>query len=72
MVIGPTKILKDISNKLAQAFAEAAKDPGYIRYLESRSANEFFLPAEEIQSFCDGRRKLVRSIMGKAGILKDR
>ncbi len=72
MVIGPPKIPKDVSNKLVQAFAEAAKDPGYTRYLESRSANEFFLPAGEIQPFCDGRRQLVRGIMEKAGILKER
>ena len=72
MVIGPGKIPKDIFNKLAKAFEGAAKDPGYIRYLESRSANEFYLPAEEILPFCDDRKKLVRSIMEKAGILKDR
>jgi tripartite-type tricarboxylate transporter receptor subunit TctC len=72
VVIGPRKISKEIFAKLVKAFEEASKDPGYIRYLESRSANEFFLPVEEILPFCDGRRQLVRSIMEKAGILKDR
>jgi tripartite-type tricarboxylate transporter receptor subunit TctC len=72
IVIGPLKIPKDISDKLVHAFEVAAKDPGYIKYLESRSANEFYLPPDQIVKFCDGYQKLVRDIMGKAGILKEK
>ena len=72
VVIGPPKIPKDIFDKLAQAFEVAAKDPGYIKYLESRSANEFYLPPDHIVKFCDSYQKLVRDIMGKAGLLKEK
>ncbi|MEI9476896.1 MAG: tripartite tricarboxylate transporter substrate binding protein [Deltaproteobacteria bacterium] len=70
VVIGPPKIPKDVFDKLAQAFEVAAKNPGYVKYLESRSANEFYLPPDQIGKFCDGYTTLVRNIMGKAGILK--
>jgi tripartite-type tricarboxylate transporter receptor subunit TctC len=72
IVMGPPKMPRDISEKLVKAFEVAAKHPEYQKYLESRSANEFYLPADEIAKFCDGRRKLVRDIMQKAGILKEK
>jgi len=71
-VIGPPKIPKDIFDKLTQVFEVAAKDPGYVKYLESRSANEFYLPPDQVAKFCSGYTTLVRNIMGKAGILKEK
>ncbi len=70
VVIGPPKIPKEIADKLVHGFEVGAKDSGYVRYLESRSANEFYLPPDQIMKFCDGYTSLVRGIMGKAGLLK--
>ena len=72
IVIGPPKIPKDIADKLVHAFEVGAKDPGYVKYLESRSANEFYLPPDQIVKFCAGYTTLVRNIMGKAGLLKEK
>jgi len=72
IVMGPPKMPKDISEKIVKAFQVAANDPEYHKFLELRSANEFYLPPDQIVSFCDEKRKLVRNIMGKAGILKEK
>jgi tripartite-type tricarboxylate transporter receptor subunit TctC len=72
IVIGPPKIPKDISDKIVKAFQVAANDKEYHKFLESRNANEFYLPPDQIVGFCDEKRKLVRSIMDKAGILKEK
>ncbi|HBB17174.1 MAG TPA: hypothetical protein DCZ97_09330 [Syntrophus sp. (in: bacteria)] len=70
IVIGPPKIPKEAFDRLTQAFEVAAKDPEYIKYLESRSSNEFYLPPDQIVTFCNGYSAMVKKIMGKAGILK--
>ena len=72
IVMGPPKIPKDISDKIVKAFEVAANDPMYHKFLESRGANEFYLRPDQIIQFCDDRKKLVRNIMDKAGILKEK
>jgi tripartite-type tricarboxylate transporter receptor subunit TctC len=71
-VIGPPKMPKDITDKLAKAFQMAANDPGYQKFLLERSSTPLYLPPEKIVSHLDGQRKVARNIMDKAGILKEK
>jgi len=72
VVMGPPKLPKDISEKLAKAFEVAAKDPEYIQFIESRGAYRFYLSPDQIIPYCDDLRKSVRNVMDKAGILKEK
>jgi len=72
IVMGPPKMPKDISEKLAKAFAAAAADPEYHKFLLQRSTPPLNLPQDKIVPYCDQQRNRVRNIMGKAGILKEK
>jgi tripartite-type tricarboxylate transporter receptor subunit TctC len=72
IVMGPPKIPKDISAKLVKAFEVGANDPEYKKFLAGRNANHFYLPPDQILTYCDEKRKLVRKVMEKVGILKEK
>lgn len=72
IIIGPSKIAKDISDKLAKAIETVANDPGYQKFVIERAAIPLYQsPDRTIQSL-DEQRNIFRSIMGKAGILKEK
>ena len=72
IVMGPPKMPREITEKLIQAFAAAANDPDYQKYISERFTAPFYLPPERIAPFCDEQRAVVRNIMDKAGILKEK
>jgi len=71
-VIGPPKMPQYAVDKLKNAFRIAATDPAYHKFLISRFANPFYITPDKIIPYADGRRKIVREIMRKAGILKEK
>jgi len=71
-VIAPPKMPKDIAEKLAKAFETAANDPEYLKYVAERNAFSFITTLEKSNQFLDEQRKVARSIMEKAGILKEK
>jgi tripartite-type tricarboxylate transporter receptor subunit TctC len=72
IIMGPPKMPKDVTDKLTKAFEVAANDPEYHKYLLERFTMPFYLPPDKIVNYLDGRRKVVREIMDKAGILKEK
>ena len=71
IIIAPPKMPKEEMEKLTKAFETAAKDPEYQKFLKERFSNPFYLPPEKISPYLDVKRKVVREIMGKAGLLKE-
>jgi tripartite-type tricarboxylate transporter receptor subunit TctC len=69
-VIGPPNMPKDVVDKLVKVFEAAAKDSGYHKFLDGRFANPFMMESAKIVPYLDGKQKLVRQIMEKAGIIK--
>lgn len=72
LVMGPPKMPTEVTKKLAEAFEIAAKDPQYHKFILERFTMPFYLPPDKIVPFCDERRKVVRNIMDKVGILKEK
>lgn len=72
IVIGPPRMPKEATDKLAKAFEAAANDAEYRKFLSERFALPFYVPPDKIVSYLDGRRKTVREILDKAGILKEK
>jgi tripartite-type tricarboxylate transporter receptor subunit TctC len=72
VVIGPPKMPKDITDRLTKAFEMAANDPGYQKFLLERFANPFYISPDKITPYLDVKRNIVRDIMEKAGILKEK
>jgi tripartite-type tricarboxylate transporter receptor subunit TctC len=71
-LIAPPKMPKDITDKLAKAFETAANDPEYKRLVFETNAFSFVTTLEKSVQFLDDQRKVARSIMEKAGILKEK
>jgi tripartite-type tricarboxylate transporter receptor subunit TctC len=71
-VIGPPKIPKDIAEKLAKTFEKAANEPEYIKFVIERNAFSFVTTLDKTVQFYDEQRKVCRSVMEKAGILKEK
>ncbi len=72
MAIGPPKIPKSITDKLAKAIEVAANDPEYQKFVIERSSSPLYLPPEPLIKTLDGQRELFRKVMDKAGILKEK
>jgi tripartite-type tricarboxylate transporter receptor subunit TctC len=72
ILIGPPKMPKDITEKLVKAFEVAAHDPEYQKFVTERNAFPFYLSPDKAVQFFDEQRKVVRAIMDKAGILKEK
>ncbi len=73
-VVGPPHMPKDIADILVKNIEIAAKDPEYRKYVEEKlySAFTFFWPPEQAIREMDKQRELVRDIMDKAGLLKEK
>lgn len=71
-VAGPPKLPKEITDKLVKAFEVAVKDPEYEKFISQRNSFPFYLPPDQILKYCDDRQKAVRTIMQKAGLLKEK
>lgn len=72
IVMGPPKMPKDITDKLVKAVETAAKDPDYLKFISQYYAAPFYLTPEQAIPWFDGQRKVMRDVMGKAGILKEK
>lgn len=72
IVMGPPKMPKDITDKLVKAVEAAAKDPDYLKFISQYYAAPFYLTPEQAIPWFDGQRKVMRDVMGKAGILKEK
>jgi tripartite-type tricarboxylate transporter receptor subunit TctC len=71
IIAAPPKTPPEVMDKLTKAFEVAAKDAEYQKFLKDRFSNPFYLSPDKMVPYLDGRRKVVRNIMGKAGLLKD-
>ena len=71
-VLGPPKMPKDITDKLIKTFKEAAHDPEYLKFLADYHATPFYLPPDQAIKWFDDQRKIMREVMGKAGVLKEK
>ena len=72
ILIGPPKMPAAIVAKLASAFENAANEPEYKRFVSERNAVPFYLPPDRAVTFFDEQRKVVRVVMEKAGISKEK
>lgn len=70
-VMGPPKMPKQIVTVLVNAIEKAAKDPDYVKFAIERNTRWEYIPPGEVVPSFDQRRKAVREIMSKAGILKE-
>ena len=71
ILIAPPKMPKEILDKLSKAFLTAANEPDYQKLVIERNAVPIVLPPDKAKEFFNEQRKVVRSIMEKAGILKE-
>jgi tripartite-type tricarboxylate transporter receptor subunit TctC len=71
-VFGPPRVPKDIMDKLAKVFETATNDPDYKKFLADRYVTPFYVSPEKMGSYLDGRRRVARQTMEKAGILKEK
>jgi tripartite-type tricarboxylate transporter receptor subunit TctC len=72
VVIGPPKMPKDVSDKIAKVFEAAANDPEYQKFLIERNAIPGYMPPDQALRHYDEQRKVYRIVMEKAGILKEK
>ena len=72
ILIGPPKMPKEITDKLVKAFKMGADDPEFQKFVIERNAFPFYLPPGKALDFFNDQRKVVRAIMDKAGILKEK
>lgn len=70
-LVGPPKMPKDVTDRLINAFEVAANDPGYHKFLRDRFVDPFYLPTNRAIDYLDGKSKIMRDVMQKAGILKE-
>jgi len=72
IVIGPPKMPKEIIDKLARVFEIVANDPEYQKFLIERATLPLYLPPDKAVAYLNELRKTCRSVMDKAGILKEK
>ncbi len=72
ILIGPPKMPKEAVDKLVKAFEKAAAEPEYKKFVIERNAVPFYLPPNKAVQFFDEQRKVVRGIMDKAGLIKEK
>jgi tripartite-type tricarboxylate transporter receptor subunit TctC len=70
-MIGPAQMPADITNRLVKVFETAANDGGYKRFLLERDVTPAYQPPESIFENLDEQRKVCRTILEKAGMLKE-
>ena len=66
------KIPREITYKLVKALEVAANDPEVKTFYIERSAVPFYLPREKSIDYINEKRILLRKVMDKAGILKEK
>jgi len=71
-IMGPAKMPKDITEKLAHAFEVAANEPGFRKFVTDQNCMPFYLSPDQFFRFLGEQRTVCRSIMEKAGILKEK
>ncbi len=72
IVAGPPKIPKDITDKLVNAFKVAITDPEFQKFVRDRASNPMYLPPDQAIKYVDEQRRILRQIMEKVGILKEK
>ena len=72
IVMGPLKMQQSVMDRLTKTFEIAANDPEYKKFLFDRFATPFYTSPDKIIPYLDGRKEVVRDIMEKAGILKEK
>jgi len=70
--IGPPKMPKHVTDVLVKAIHTASHDPAYQKFCADRNSRWGYIPPEEVVTTFDKRRVVVREIMRKAGILKEK
>ncbi|MEW6334426.1 MAG: tripartite tricarboxylate transporter substrate binding protein [Thermodesulfobacteriota bacterium] len=70
--IGPQKMPKHVTDILVKAIRTASHDPAYQKFCADRNSRWGYIPPEEVVPTFDKRRVVVREIMRKAGILKEK
>jgi tripartite-type tricarboxylate transporter receptor subunit TctC len=63
---------KEIADKWAKALEKAANEPDYKKFVVETNAFSFITTLGKSVNFLDDQRKVARSIMEKAGILKEK
>ena len=71
-VMGPSKMPKEITEKLATAFETAANEPEFRKFVAEQNCMPFYLGPDQFLRFLNEQKVVCRSIMGKAGILKEK
>jgi tripartite-type tricarboxylate transporter receptor subunit TctC len=69
---GPRNLPKEVIQKLDEAFGAAVNDPGYQKFAIANDYIPTYLPPNEVTRNLDNQRKIFRSIMEEAGILKEK
>lgn len=72
VVVGPPKLPKEIIDKLDKAFEVAVNDPEYQKYANENNYTPIYLPPDKAFRYLDEQRNVFRSVMGEAGILKEK
>jgi len=70
-LMGPPKLPKEVVAVLVPAIEKAVKDPEFVKFVNERNARWEYIPPSEIVKKFDERRETVKTIMAKAGIVKD-
>jgi tripartite-type tricarboxylate transporter receptor subunit TctC len=61
-----------ITKKLADALAEAAKDPEYVAYLKEQYADpNSFVPAAKTKAYLDNELKAMKQLIASSGVTKE-
>jgi tripartite-type tricarboxylate transporter receptor subunit TctC len=71
-VMGPAKMPKEITQKLAGAFETAANEPEFRKFVAEQNCMPFYLGPDQFFRYLSEQRNVCRSIMEKAGILKEK
>lgn len=71
-LMGPPNLPKSVVDVLVKAIYTAMHDPGYQKFCAERNARWEYIPPDKVVANFDKRRIVVREIMEKAGILKEK
>jgi tripartite-type tricarboxylate transporter receptor subunit TctC len=72
ILLAPPKTPPAIVEKLVKAFEKAANEPEYKKFVIERNAVPHYQDPAQTVKFFDEQRKVVRGVMDKAGILKEK
>ncbi len=71
-MMGPPNLPKGVTDVLVKALYKAIHDPGYQKFCAGLNARWEYIPPDKVVENFDKRRVVVREIMKKAGILKEK